>query len=139
MFVGRIEKDSRIVLATPRCYWLLGQDDPTRATFPGNRQTLAACAFATGFNLTKIPNSKGLIVREYEGRVAYSGTQTAMSVKFGQGLRVRDTTSWKVYISPEIEYSQVNYKADHWYKGAKLSEDDVRSIKSLIDEHVSPQ
>ena len=139
MFVGRVEKNFRIVLATPRCYGLMGEDDPTRATFPGNKQTLAACAFATGFNLAQLPNSKGLIVREYEGRVAYSGTQTAMSVKFGQGLRVRDTTGWKVYISPDIEYFQVDRKGDYRFKGAKLSEDAVSSIKSLIVELVSPR
>lgn len=134
MFVGRVEIDSRIVLTTRPKYGLMGQLDYTRATFPDNNKILAASAFATRFNYPELPNSKGLIVREYEGRVAYPGRQSALSVKYGQGLRVRNTTGWKVYISPELEYFHVNYKGDHWYKGTRLSDDDEKSIKSLVDK-----
>ena len=92
MFVGRVETDYQIVLTKPSKYGFMGEQDHTRATMQGSKKILAACAYATGFNDPKLQNSSGLIVREYQGRAAYSGTQKAMSVKFGQGLRVRDTT-----------------------------------------------
>ena len=136
MFVGRVEIDSRIVLTTQPKYGLMGQLDYTRATFPGNNKMLSASAFATHFNDPELPNSKGLILREYEGRVAYAGRQSALSAKYGQGLRVRDTTGWKVYISPDLEYFHVVYKGGQWHKGIGLSKDDEKSIKSMVDKLV---
>lgn len=117
-----------------------GRPDKVRKSIPTScgsikRQSneskiLIATAYATALNLQKLRESNGLVVRESSGRTPFPGLQTALIQTRGEGLTIKGTTGWLVYISSDEQF----YAVKGGYKANKLSEEQSSLVRSCIAE-----
>lgn len=147
IYVDRIKPSGRIYLTQPQKYGFMyinkaeALDKPkVRKSIPeefgqikgrsNENKTLKATAIATARNRTELKSSNGMVVRGFKGRTPLRGLQTALIEAEGKGLRVKGSTGWLVYISPEETfYSIINGK----YKGDQLTGQQTKMIHSCID------
>jgi hypothetical protein len=146
MFVDRIEPDDHIVLAWPREYGFMYADaegnpsvgkvrkslpDRCGSIFGGSNESkvLMVTSIVTALNLKKLTSSNGLIVRGFSGKPPVPGLQTALNLTRSEGLRIRGTTGWLVYVTPQQNFHNVDRAH---YKGAQLSMTQTQLVQSGI-------
>ncbi len=145
IYVDRIESTKRIYLTQPQEYGFMymGQvetSDRVRKSIPrecgqikgrsNENKILIATAITTALNRNNLKSSKGLIVRRFKGQTPFPGLQTALIKVHGKSLRVKGSTGWIVYISPEERfYSIVNGS----YKDKELTKQQSKMIHNCIE------
>jgi hypothetical protein len=147
MFVDRIERDGLIVLAHPAKYGFMYADtegnpsvEKVRKSLPdrcgrifggsNENKILMVTAIVTALNLKRLTSSNGLIVRGFSGKTPVPGLQTALNLTRREGLRVRGTTGWLVYITPQQNFHNVDRAR---YKGAQVSMTQTQLVRSGIE------
>lgn len=147
IYVDKTKPSARIYLTQPQKYGFMYISEPEALDKPKVRKSipeelgqikglsnknkiLKATAIATAGNRTHLRSSNGLIVRGFKGRIPFPGLQTALIETEGKGLRVKGSTGWLVYISPEERfYSVINGR----YKGDELTKQQSKMIHDCID------
>jgi hypothetical protein len=146
MFVDRIEPDGRIVLAWPPEYGFMYADaegnpsvEKVRKSLPdrcgsilggsNESKVLMVTAIVTALNLKRLTSSNGLIARGFSGKTPIPGLQTALNLTRGESLRIRGTTGWLVYVTPQQNFHNVDRGR---YRGAQLSIKKTQLIQSGI-------
>lgn len=153
IYVHKIKPSGRIYLAQPQKYGVMYRSQvetfnkvKVRKSIPrecgqikgssDENKILVATAIATALNRTNLKSSNGLIVRGFEGRTPFPGLQTVLIGTQGKSLRVKGSTGWVVYISPEERfYSIINGR----YKGDELTEQRSKMIHGCIDYILNKQ
>jgi len=153
IYVDKIKPGGRIYLTQPQKYGFMyiSQAETfnkvkVRKSIPrecgeikgssNENKILVATAIATALNRTGLKSSNGLIIRGFKGRTPFPGLQTALIETEGKGLRVKGSTGWVVYISPEERfYSIVNGR----YEGDELTEQQNKLIHSCIEAILNNQ
>ena len=121
LFVDRIESPERVVLVTPPRYGDMYSkpesnqmsDPKVRLSLPelcdavtgrsNESKVLRATALAIAYNKEDLSQSNGMIVRVWDSRPRNPGLQTMLNITKRETLRVKDTTGWQVYVSPDME------------------------------------
>jgi hypothetical protein len=94
---------------------------------------LIATALAIAFNRKRLKTSDGLIIRGFKGRTPFPGLQTSLIITKGQSLRIKGSTGWLVYVSPEEKFYTVTGK----YLGNELTTQQHVKICSCIQSILS--
>jgi hypothetical protein len=146
MFVDRIERNGRIVLARPADYGFMYADaegnlsvekvrkslpDRCGSIFGGSNESkiLMVTAIVTALNRKGLTSSNGLIVRGFSGKAMSPGLQTALNLTRGEGLRNRGTTGWLVYVTPQQNFYNVDRAR---FKGTQFSMPQTQLVQSGI-------
>lgn len=141
IYVDRIKPSGRIYLTRPEEYGPMRRGQKVTKTIckvcgqlkgsSNETKILIATAMATSFNRTRLKRSNGLIVRGFKGRIPYKGLPTALIKTRGKSLRIKASTGWIVYISPEEKfYSVINGR----HKGDELTGQQSKMIRSCIQD-----
>ena len=148
LFVDRIESPERVVLVTPPRYGDMyskpeGQqvsDPKVRLSLPelcdavngrsNESKVLRATTLAIAYNKDDLAQSNGLIVRVWDSRPRNPGLQTMLNITKRETLRVKDTTGWQVYVSPDMELFVMYGKN----RKEELPEDLSRRIKVCVEQ-----
>lgn len=140
IYIDRVDSNGRIYLTQPQEYGLMRRDQKVTKSVltacgqlkgsSNETKILIATAMATSFNRSDLKSSNGLIVRGFKGRTAIRGLQTASIRTQRKNLRVKGSTGWVVYISPEERFYSI---IDGRYKGDELTQQQSRMIDSCID------
>jgi len=146
IFIGHIDSNGRIYLTKPQEYGLMylsrdgtpAKETKVRKSIPkqcgsiegssNENQILIATAFASVCNRKKLKLSDGLVLRGFEGETPLEGLQTALIRTQGKSLRIRESTGWLVYISPEEKFYSIIGK----YLGEELSTQQYEKIRNAI-------
>ena len=140
IYIDRVDSNERIYLTQPQEYGLMRRDQKVTKSVltacgrlkgsSNETKILVATAMTTAFNRTNLKSSTGLIIRGFEGRTPVKGLQTVIIEIQRKSLRVKESTGWVVYISPEERfYSIINGR----YKGDELTQQQSRMIHSCVD------
>ena len=136
IYVDRMYSNGRIYLTQPQEYgfmYVTKSNSPSkpkvRKSIPekcgpvkgssNKNKILIATAIATALNRKNLKSSNGLILRFFKGRTPLPGVKTILIKTQGKGLRVKGSTGWVVYISPEERFYCVT---DKRYIGDELTE-----------------
>ena len=146
IYVDRIRSNGRTYLTQPQEYGLMRGDQKVTKSistpcgqlkgYSNETKILIATAMATAFNRTRLKCSNGLIVRGFEGRTPVPSLQRALIRTQGKNLRVKGSTGWIVYISPEERFYSI---IDGRYKGDELTEQQSKMIHSCVDHLLNRQ
>jgi len=124
LYVDQIgPEDGRIYLKSPLKYGNMYQitdissdEQKVRKSIPAKggpiiglsneSKVLKATAIATAFNRSNLPSpkSKGLVLRAFKGKTAYPGLLESLIKTQKETLRLKGSTDWIIYISPEEKF-----------------------------------
>ena len=147
IYVDRIDQDSRIYLTSPQIYgrMYLKTDRDTdeikvRKSIPKDifpfeshsqdNKILKAIAIAATFNRSDLKSSNGLVLRGFKGRTPFPGLQASLIQTKKENLRIKGTTGWLIYISPQERFF---YIVDDYYKYNEISKNDTEMLNKCIN------
>lgn len=146
LYVDHIESDGRIYLVSPPKYGNMYQitdissdEKKVRKSIPkeggpiigssNESKVLKATAIATALNRSNLALSNGLVLRAFMGKTAYPGLLQSLIKTQKESLRVKGSTDWIIYISPEIKFFIIINK----FKCDELSETQSKKIQEYTE------
>ena len=147
IFADRIEPDGRIYLTSPQQYGFMYtsgnlevETPKVRKSIPGecgpikgssNKDKLMiAIAISTAFNKKRLGGSSGLVLRGFTGGTPFATPETWIVNSPGTGLRVKGTTGWIAYVSPDMKFHMV---VNDRYKDNELPDQQTRTIHGCVE------
>lgn len=150
IYVDRIWQDDRIYLTNPQIYGHMylkksGDNDEVKVRksipkdippFEGlsqDNKILKATAIATAMNGSDLKSSNGLVLRGFKSKTPFTGLQEALIKTKKENLRIKGSTGWLIYISPQEKFYLI---VDGYYKSNELSRSNTEMINKCINHIV---
>jgi len=144
IFVNRITQEGRIYLTSPQQFGVMYTSNsdiypakvkksipkecgPIKGSSNENKLTIAI-AIAAAYNKERVQTSGGLVLRGFIGGTPFATPGTWIINSPGIGLRVKGTTGWIAYISPDMRF----YIVTNRYKGNEIADQQTRAINDCI-------
>jgi hypothetical protein len=151
IFADRVGADGRIYLASPQQYGVMyvstkpdikgrkvkhsvpTECGPIRGAYK-EAKFLIAVAICTAYNKQQLKTSGGLVLRVFSQGTPFATPETWIVNSPGIGLRVKNTTGWIAYVSPNGKFHTV---INNRYKGNELPGKQTEAIQECIEHLLS--